>query len=120
MDFRQDIRRPSVQNQNLSIQALARDKETSMHTSELKALLRRVQHEVEATPSLDPSVKTQLAALDEAIQEALKRPTTGEEDRSEPTLEDQALAIETKLAAVHPMLVSSMRQMIDSLGKMGI
>ncbi|MEY2838946.1 MAG: hypothetical protein RJB60_1245, partial [Pseudomonadota bacterium] len=46
-----------------------------MHASELKALLRRVQHEVEATPSLDASLKTQLAALDEAIQAALKRPS---------------------------------------------
>jgi len=91
-----------------------------VHTSELKALLRRVQHEVEATPSLDASIKVQLAALDEAIQAALKRPASDASDGPEPTLEDQALAIETKLAAVHPMLVSSMRQMIDSLGKMGI
>lgn len=92
-----------------------------MHTSELKALLRRVQHEVEAAPTLDASVKTQLAALDEAIQQALKRSATaGDADKSEPSLEDQALAIETKLATDHPMLVSSMRQMIDSLGKMGI
>jgi hypothetical protein len=96
-------------------------KETAMHTAELKALLRRVQHEVQATPSLDASIKVQLASLDEAIQEALKRPLAGDEaDSTEPTLEDQALAIETKLATVHPMLVSSMRQMIDSLGKMGI
>jgi hypothetical protein len=91
-----------------------------MQSSELKALLRRVQHEVDATPSLDASIKAQLAALDESIQQALKRPSTEEADGHEPTLEDQALAIETKLAAVHPMLVSSMRQMIDSLGKMGI
>lgn len=91
-----------------------------MHTSELKALLRRVQHEVEATPHLDASIKAQLAALDESIQAALKRPAHDETGSPEPTLEDQALAIETKLAAVHPMLVSSMRQMIDSLGKMGI
>jgi Domain of unknown function (DUF4404) len=94
--------------------------EITVHTSELKALLRRVQHEVEATPSLDASIKTQLAALDEAIQAALKRPSGDDADSQEPTLEDQALAIETKLAAVHPMLVNSMRQMIDSLGKMGI
>jgi hypothetical protein len=91
-----------------------------MHASELKALLRRVQHEVEATPSLDASLKTQLAALDEAIQAALKRPSDDGSEGSGPTLEDQALIIETKLAADHPMLVSSMRQMIDSLGKMGI
>ncbi len=91
-----------------------------MHASELKALLRRVQHEVEATPALDASIKVQLAALDEAIQAALKRPAADESPDDEPTLEDQALAIETKLAAVHPMLVNSMRQMIDSLGKMGI
>lgn len=93
-----------------------------MQTAELKALLKRVQHEVDATPTLPHEVKTQLAALDEAIQRALLRPTEGgdEADAQVPSLEDQALVIETRLAADHPVLVHSVRQMIDTLGKMGI
>ncbi len=92
-----------------------------MQTAELKALLRRVQQEVDDTPTLDSSLKSQLAALNEAIDRALQRPDpTDEIPLSSTTLEDQALVLESRLAADHPVLVQSMRQMIDSLGKMGI
>lgn len=92
-----------------------------MHTAELKALLRRVQHEIDATPDLDASLRTQLAALDEAIERALQRPESGGRGLDSASgLEDQALALETRLATDHPVLMQSVRQMIDSLGKMGI
>lgn len=92
-----------------------------MHTAELKALLRRVQQEVDGTPALDASLKSQLAALNEAIDRALQRPDPTEEiPPSVASLEDQALALESRLATDHPALVQGMRQMIDSLGKMGI
>jgi uncharacterized membrane protein YccC len=91
-----------------------------MHTAELKALLKRVQHEVDATPTLDPSLKTQLAALDEAIVRALQRTPEQAPDPALASLEDQALVLETRLATDHPLLVQSVRQVIDTLGKMGI
>ncbi len=88
-----------------------------MHTSELKALLRRVQHELDQMPGVDPSLQGQLSALEESIHSALRR--VAHVDGDEP-LHDPTLAIEARLEADHPMLVHSMRQMMDSLGKMGI
>lgn len=91
-----------------------------MQTNELKALLQRVQQEVEATPTLDPSLKAQLAELDASIHRVLQRPTDGTVSDDQPDLEEQALALEAKLAADHPVLVGSVRQMMDMLGKIGI
>ncbi|TBO33975.1 DUF4404 family protein [Aquabacterium lacunae] len=88
-----------------------------MHTTELKALLRRVQHELDQMPDVDPSLQGQLSALEESIHSALRRVTPLD---AEDALHDPALAIEARLEADHPMLVHSMRQMMDSLGKMGI
>ncbi len=88
-----------------------------MHTTELKALLRRVQHELDQMPSVDPAIQGHLSALEESIHSALRRVTPLDADDP---MHDPALAIEARLAADHPMLVHSMRQMMDSLGKMGI
>ena len=78
-----------------------------MQTNELKALLQRVQQEVEATPTLAPDLKAQLAELDAAIHQALLRPADGTASDDQPDLEEQALALEAKLAADHPVLVGS-------------
>lgn len=88
-----------------------------MHTTELKALLRRVQHELDQMPSVDPAIQGHLSALEESIHSALRRVTPLDADDP---MHDPALAIEARLVADHPMLVHSMRQMMDSLGKMGI
>ena len=87
-----------------------------MHTTELKALLRRLQHELDQLPSVDPSLQGQLSALEESIHAALRKVSALDDDAPH----DPALAIEARLEADHPMLVHSMRQMMDSLGKMGI
>ena len=89
-----------------------------MHTSELKALLRRVQHELDALPEVDASLSAPLAALDASLQTALQKVALTDAEAND--LSQQTLALETKLEADHPMLVHSMRQMMDSLGKMGI
>jgi hypothetical protein len=107
-----------------------------MNTAELKALLQRVREEVESSTSLEPDVKADLAALDQSILKVLQRdavPEAGADapssaapalvpvpDDQGPSIEDQALALETKIAAEHPVLFQSVRQMIDTLGKMGI
>lgn len=89
-----------------------------MHTSELKALLRRVQHELDALPEVDASLTGPLAALEVSLQTALQKVALTESEATD--LSQQTLALEAKLEADHPMLVHSMRQMMDSLGKMGI
>jgi hypothetical protein len=87
-----------------------------MHITELKALLRRVQHELDQMPTVDPAIQGHLSALEESIHSAMRRVTLDADD----PMQDPALAIEARLEADHPMLVHSMRQMMDSLGKMGI
>ena len=57
-----------------------------MQTNELKALLQRVQQEVEATPTLAPDLKAQLAELDAAIHQALLRPADGTASGDRPDL----------------------------------
>jgi Domain of unknown function (DUF4404) len=89
-----------------------------MHTSELKALLRRVQHELDAMPAVDASLAGPLAALEDSVQKAVRKVSLTESDAND--LTEQTLALEARLEADHPMLVHSMRQMMDSLGKMGI
>lgn len=88
-----------------------------MHTTELKALLRRLQHELDQLPSVDPSLQGQLSALEESIHAAMRKVSVLDDDDAP---HDRALAIEARLEADHPFLVHSMRQMVDSLGKMGI
>ena len=88
-----------------------------MHTTELKALLRRVQHELDQMHTVDPAIQGHLSALEESIHSAMRRVTPLGADEG---MNDPALAIEARLEADHPMLVQSMRQMMDSLGKMGI
>jgi hypothetical protein len=91
-----------------------------MQTNELKALLQRVQQEVEASPTLDPAIKAQLAELDASIHRVLQRSADGTVSDDQPDLEEQALSLEAKLATDHPVLVGSVRQMMDMLGKIGI
>ncbi len=99
-----------------------------MNTAELKALLHRVREEVESTPGLDADLKQDLAALEKSIHSALQKAQEPAPqpalvpvpDEAPPSIEDQALALETRLATEHPVLFQSVRQMIDTLGKMGI
>lgn len=101
-----------------------------MDRQELSALLARLRTELAATPSVDPSLRQSLQGLEQDIQRVLALATAPAANDEVATVPDdvsadadiQALArtLETRLEADHPYLVSTLRDLMDRLGKMGI
>lgn len=91
-----------------------------MDKQELASLLKKLQTELESGQPVDAQLKQQLQTLDQDIQKVLAQgsPLTGE--ASEATLEDRAQEIEARFATEHPYLASTLRDVMDTLGKMGI
>lgn len=91
-----------------------------MDKQELASLLKKLQTELESGQPVDAQLKQQLQALNQDIQKVLAQgsPLTGE--ASESTLEERAQEIESRFAAEHPYLASTLRDVMDTLGKMGI
>jgi Domain of unknown function (DUF4404) len=94
-----------------------------MNTQELKALLGKLQQELESGAPVEPDLREQLRALDQNIQQALagSGSVIPQADTVTPgPLLAQAQAIEAQFEAEHPTLASLLRNMMDTLGKMGI
>jgi Domain of unknown function (DUF4404) len=91
-----------------------------METQELAALLKKLQSELESGKPVDPSLKQSLLTLDQDIQKVLAQgsPLVGHED--EVSINERALELETRFAADHPYLATTLRDVMDTLGKMGI
>ncbi|WP_290869569.1 DUF4404 family protein [Aquabacterium sp.] len=93
-----------------------------MDATELKTLLNKLKGELDSGQPVDPELRQLLHSLDQDIQQALRQPvsSTGDADDAEKSLSTQAQAIEARFAADHPYLANTLRDVLDTLGKMGI
>jgi hypothetical protein len=87
-----------------------------MSEARVGKLIRELVAEIEGTPSLDKSVLDSAKKLESGI-EALVDP---EIDTSENTILDDAIALEASFAATHPTAAKIMRELVDSLSRIGI
>jgi len=98
-----------------------------MNRQELTALLAELHNELASSTHIDDALRQSLQTLQQDIQQVLTQASNtppsdqaaapGEE---EPDINALAQALEAKLEAGHPYLVSTLRDLMDRLGKMGI
>jgi len=91
-----------------------------MDKQELASLLKKLQAELESGQAMDDSLKQDLQALDKDIQKVLGQTNPvvgGDEDGS---LNERAQELEARFSTDHPYLASTLRDVMDTLGKMGI
>jgi hypothetical protein len=95
-----------------------------MDTQDLASLLQKLRGELDAGPTVDENLRQSLRELDRDIQRLLARDVAlvsvasqGAEDAS---LNDRAQELEARFSAEHPYLASTLRDVMDTLGKMGI
>lgn len=91
-----------------------------MNKQELAELLKKLQSELEAGPTVDDKLREQLQTLDQDIRKVLTGQGTAATEDSEGSLEERAQAIEARFASEHPYLANTLRDVMDTLGKMGI
>ncbi|WP_294637355.1 DUF4404 family protein [uncultured Aquabacterium sp.] len=96
-----------------------------MDATKLKNLLQRLKGELESGQPVAPELKALLQDLDRDIQQAIAKPSTPGTESPTTAADDDSLnaraqAIEARFAADHPYLASTLRDMLDTLGKMGI
>ncbi len=91
-----------------------------MDKQELASLLKKLQTELESGQPVDAQLKQQLQTLDQDIQKVLAQGSPLTRDTNDATLEDRAQEIEARFATEHPYLASTLRDVMDTLGKMGI
>jgi len=91
-----------------------------MDKQELAALLKKLQAELESGQSVDDQLKQQLQALDQDIQKVLAQGSPLVREADEASLGERATEIEARFASEHPYLASTLRDVMDTLGKMGI
>lgn len=96
-----------------------------MNREELTALLQKLHTELAARPQVDASTRQALQTLDNDIQRVLAQ--SGEQAANDPqSATDQddinalAQTLEAKLETDHPVLIGTLRDLMDRLGKMGI
>jgi hypothetical protein len=85
-----------------------------MSNDEVRRLLVRLRSELEHT-DLDPETRAALAQLDTDIHNMI-----GEEEHEGLDVVDQARRLESQFAAEHPTANRVLREIIDTLGKIGI
>jgi len=94
-----------------------------MDKQELATLLQKLRAELESGQAIDGHLSQSLQALDQDIQKVLAKSDdtpvapTSPDDAS---LNERAQELEAKFAAEHPYLASTLRDVMDTLGKMGI
>jgi septal ring factor EnvC (AmiA/AmiB activator) len=92
-----------------------------MEKQELAALLKKLQAELESVQAVDDNLKQSLQSLGQDIQKVLAQnatPTPAAAD--EASLNERAQELEARFATEHPYLANTLRDVMDSLGKMGI
>lgn len=96
-----------------------------MNREELTALLQKLHAELAARPQVDASTREALQTLDADIQRVLAQ--SDEQAANDPQASDDqgdinalAQTLEAKLETDHPVLVGTLRDLMDRLGKMGI
>jgi septal ring factor EnvC (AmiA/AmiB activator) len=91
-----------------------------MDKQELASLLKKLQTELESGQPVDAQLKQQLQTLDQDIQKVLAQGSPLTREAEENSLEDRAQQIEARFATEHPYLANTLRDVMDTLGKMGI
>lgn len=87
-----------------------------MSESRVAELVRELVAEIEGTPSLNKDLLDSAKKLELGINDLVDP----EVDTSENTLLDDAIALEASFAATHPTAAKIVRELVDSLSRIGI
>jgi phosphate uptake regulator len=88
-----------------------------MNETNLKELLKQLHQVLEKTDSVDPDTLKQVRELDDEVNRLLESGSSGEEFEN---VVDQAKAVETRFAVDHPVAERFLREIVDTLSKVGI
>lgn len=92
-----------------------------MNRSELDTLLSKLKTELASGQPVDAHLRQSLESLDEDIRKVLmQRPDQAAANDGDAPLSERAQEIEARFATEHPYLANTLRDVMDSLGKMGI
>jgi len=86
-----------------------------MSQEKIKALLQELQQELSETTQVDADTLVLVKQLDSDIEQWLEAAA----DVNSPVMED-AIALEARFAANHPVAERLIREVIDTLGRIGI
>jgi proline dehydrogenase len=86
-----------------------------MNQEKIKALLQELQQELSGPAQVDADTLALVKQLDSDIEQWL----AAAEDVNSPLMED-AIALEARFAANHPVAERLIREVIDTLGRIGI
>ena len=89
-----------------------------MPTDDLKDALKKLHANLESTNSVDTELKTLLKVLEGDIQNLLAKKEDAPADVDD--LVTQAQSLSAKFATEHPQLERIVRELADSLARMGI
>jgi hypothetical protein len=88
-----------------------------MSDSQLRVLLERLRRELENTDEVDPGTLEEVRKLDADIHRLVD---SGGKDQEVDTVLDRAASIETRFAVDHPVAERFIREIMDTLAKLGI
>lgn len=86
-----------------------------MSQEKIKALLLQLQEELSETTEVDEDTLALVKQLDSNIDQLI----ASAEDVNSPVMDD-AIALEARFAANHPVAERLIREVIDTLGRIGI
>ena len=89
----------------------------AMSDRKLKDLLNNLHDELENTETVDPDTLKLVQDLDEEINRLLE---SGEDSDDFDSVVDHARSVETRFAVDHPVAERFLREIIDTLAKVGI
>jgi hypothetical protein len=87
-----------------------------MSETRVGELIKELVAEIEGTPSLNEDVLESAKKLESGINDLVDP----EIDTSENTLLDDAIALEASFSATHPVAAKIIRELVDSLSRIGI
>ncbi len=87
-----------------------------MSEARLCQLMTELVQELDKTENVDPELKATLKRLEADIDDLVDPDT----DSTENTVLDDAIALEARFAASHPVAEKILRELINSLSRIGI
>ena len=87
-----------------------------MSEARLRQLMSELVQELDKTAGVDPELKSTLKRLEADIDD-LVNPDT---DSAENTVLDDAIALEARFATSHPVAENILRELINTLSRIGI
>jgi hypothetical protein len=102
-----------------------------MDRHELTSLLEKLRSELESGQAVDGQLRQSLNALEQDIQRVLAQASSRSGEgamaagapfisSNDESLSERAQEIEARFATEHPYLANTLRDVMDTLGKMGI